>query len=503
MKKFLFFIIATGLATKAALADPWVDTSNVFLRANIQVLADAGIIKTPVTTFPLMWHDINKDLNNVYLSQLSPNAKEAFLYVRHQLKLAKRNSKLITVNLGSDDKRFTSFGDEYRDANNIKVATSFKSERFAYKVSTSYNPSPIDEDKTRFDDSYGAFFLGNWVFSAGMQQRWWGPSIDTSLSLSNNARPMPALTLSRMSSEPFTIPWTELDIPWTVTTFMAKMDDNRVVKDTLLWGFRLNFKPTQNLEIGISRLAQWAGEGRPRDFGTFVDVLKGLDNCGGNGPSSEECAAGKEPGNQLAGYDIRWSTSIYQQPIALYVSVFAEDGDSKSGLNFLTERRYQVGMETTIHAFNNYWKFYLEGTDTFADCKDNPNVKVGNCYYEHHIYQTGLRYNKRSIANLYDNDATSVVLGASTLSSSNTQIEAKVRWLQLNKDNADKGPDNPIIGNTLTSIAEDMIMVSAKIQHSYKNWRFTVGSDISRSTFENALKDQTDANVFAQIEYNL
>ncbi|GHF85125.1 capsule assembly Wzi family protein [Thalassotalea marina] len=507
MKKLLFVLIATGFATKAAFADPWVDTSNVFLRANIQVLADAGIIKTPVTTFPLMWHDINKDLNNVYLSQLSPKTKEAFLYVRHQLKLAKRNSKLITVNVASDDKRFTSFGDEYRDANNIKVATSFKSERFAFKVSTSYNPSPIDEDKTRFDDSYGAFFLGNWVFSAGMQQRWWGPGIDTSLILSNNARPMPALTLSRKSSEPFTIPWTDIDIPWTVTTFMAKMDDKRVVKDTLLWGFRLNFKPTQNLEIGVSRLAQWAGEGRPKNFSTFVDVLKGLDNCGGNGPSVEECAAGKEPGNQLAGYDIRYSNTIFDHPFALYFITHAEDGDRKGGLSILGEEKYQMGIETQLHAFGYNWKLYLESTDTYALCSDGVNgdgtSRIGNCYYEHHIYKTGLRYNKRSIANLYDNDATSLVLGASTLSAGDTQIETKLRWLQLNKDNADKAPENPIIGNPLTSIAEDMFMVSSKVQHSYKNWRFTIGSDISRSTFDNAVKDQTDVNVFAQVEYNL
>lgn len=507
MKKLLFILAATGFVAKAALADPWVDTSNVFLRANIQVLADAGIIKTPVTTFPLMWHDINADLSNVYLSQLDTRTKEAFLYVRHQLKLAKRNSKLISVNAATDDKRFTSFGETFRDANNIKIATSYKTDRFAFKVATSYNTSPVDGEKTRFDDSYGAFFLGNWVFSAGMQQRWWGPGIDTSLSLSNNARPMPALALSRKSSEPYTIPWTEIDIPWTLTTFMAQMDDKRVVKDTLLWGLRINFKPTKNLEIGLTRVAQWAGEGRPKDFGTFADVLRGLDNCGGIGPTKEECAAGKEPGNQLAGYDVRYSNTIFDHPFAIYFTSHAEDGDPKGGLSLLGEEKYQVGLETQLFAFSYNWKVYLEGTDTYATCRDGANgdgtSRVGDCFYEHHIYQTGLRYNKRNIANLYDNDATSLVLGASTLSSSNTQIEAKVRWLQLNKDNVDKAPENPIIGNPLTSIAENMIMVSAKAQHSYKNWRFTVGSDISKSEFNNALKDETDVNVFAQVEYNL
>lgn len=500
--------LVLSLTMASTNAEPWVDTSNVFLRANIQLLADKGIIKTPVTTFPLMWHDIVRDLDDVYLSTLDNATQEAYLYVKHQLKLAKRNNKTFSVNIANEDKRFTSFGEDFRDNNNFNVSTSFVTDNLASKISTNYNNSPNDDDDIRLDGSYGAFFWGNWVFSAGMQDRWWGPGIDTSLSLTSNARPMPALALSRKSAIPVNIPWTDISIPWTVTTFMGQMDDERVVKDALLWGFRLNFNPTSNWEIGVTRLAQWAGDGRPSDLGTFWDVLKGLDNCGGNGPTAEECAAGQEPGNQMAGYDIRWSTSLFNQPFAIAFTAFAEDGDRKGGLSILGEERYQASIETQITTFDINWKVYIEAADTLANCRDGVNSDgsnntIGNCYYEHHIYKTGMRYNGRGIGSIYENDATSVVLGAISQSSSNTQFEYKLRWLQLNKDNVDKAANNPLIGNTLTPIAEDMLMFSGKIQHSYKNWRYTVGSDISHSKFDNNIDTNNEINIFAKIEYNL
>ncbi|GLX79553.1 outer membrane protein in capsule/EPS biosynthesis locus [Thalassotalea insulae] len=508
MKKLNLTVAVLALfACVTSNAEPWVDTSNTFLRANIQLLADKGVITTPVTTFPLMWHDIAKDISQAYLFKLDKPTQQALLYVRHQLRLAKHNQKTLSLDLAAKDKRFTSFGEDFRTKNNAKISTTYIGDSIAAKISTTYSVSAEEnEDKLRFDGSYGAFFWGNWVFSAGMQDRWWGPGIDSSLSVTNNARPMPALALSRKSAEPVTIPWTEFSIPWTVTTFMGQMDDKRVVKDALLWGFRLNFKPAQNWEIGITRLAQWAGKDRPGNFSTFIDVLKGLDNCGGNGPTVDECAAGKEPGNQLAGYDLRWSTTLFNHPVAVSATMIAEDGDRKGGLSIFGEERYQANIETQITAFNYHWKLYLEGTDTYALCKDGHNgdgtSSIGDCYYEHHIYQTGMRYHGKTVGSLYDNDATSLVMGAISQSASNTQFEFKARWLQLNKDNHDKAIDNKLIGNPLTPIAENMLMLSAKVQHSYRNWRLTFGTELSRSRFNNNKSDDNNSNLFIKLEYN-
>jgi hypothetical protein len=315
---------------------------------------------------------------------------------------------------------------------------------------------------------------------------------------------MTAVSLTRKSAQAFTIPFTEFDIPWTVTTFMGKMDDDRVVKNTLLWGFRFNFKPFKNVEVGVTRLAQWGGDGRPQDLGTFWNVLIGKDNCGAGGLT---CDANNEPGNQQAGFDMRYAFNLFNMPLALYGQYFAEDGDNSGGLSMVTKAQVQGGIDIQLNLFSLPTTAYIEYTDTYQICESlNGRADIGNCYYEHHIYQTGMRYEGRTLGNLYDNDAKTLVIGTISQLGTNTHMTTKWRYLDLNYDNNDKAPDNPLIGNSLTSIHEKVAMLSTTVQHSYKNWRFTLGADISRSTFPdstNDVKSHTDFNGSLTVEYNL
>jgi len=493
----------------SALAEPWIDTSDIYLKANIQLLADSGHIITPVTTYPLMWHDINRDLKKINNNKLSSAQQNAYFYIKHQFRLANKNQTRIKAQVASDDTRFSSFGDTHRDSNSVQIQTTTMLDNFATNISYSYYPDAqnkeqdVDERK-RWDNSYLAAFWGNWVITLGKQDRWFGPTWDSSLSLSNNARPMTALSLTRKSAQAFIIPFTEFDIPWTVTTFMGKMDDDREIKNTLLWGFRFNLKPFKNLEVGITRLAQWGGDGRPQDLETFWDVLIGKDNCSAGGL---DCNKTQEPGNQQAGFDMRYSFHLLDTPLALYGQYFAEDGDNSGGLNMVTKAKYQGGIDVQLDYFSLPTTAYIEYSDTYQICPNSTGrTDIGDCYYEHHIYQTGMRFQGRTIGSLYDNDAETLVFGTISQLNTNTRMTTKWRYLNLNYDNSDKAPDNPTIGNPLTSIHEKMYMLSTSLQHNYQNWRFTLGADISRSTFPSSttnMENSTDINGSFTIEYNL
>lgn len=489
-----------------AVAEPWIDTSDIYLKANIQLLADSGYIITPVTTYPLMWHDINRDIKSINFTTLSSEQKNAYHYINHQFKLADRNQTRVKAQVGIDDTRFTSFGDAHRDNNSLQINTSTMIGNFATNVSFNYDvDAKGKEDKTHWDNSYLAAFFGNWVIAAGKQDRWFGPSWDTSLSLSNNARPMTSISLTRKSAQAFIIPFTEFDIPWTVTTFMGKMDDERIIDDALLWGFRFNFKPFRNLEVGVTRLAQWGGKGRPQDLSTFWDVLIGRDNCGADGL---DCSIEQEPGNQQAGFDARYSFNLFGTPLAIYGQYFAEDGDQSGGLSMVTKAKYQGGVDMHLNLLSIPTTAFIEYTDTYQICESlNGRTDIGNCYYEHQVYKTGMRYEGRTLGNLYDNDAKTIVVGAISQLGANTRMTTKLRYLDLNYDNSDKAPTNPIIGNPLTAVAEEMFMVSGSLQHSYQNWRFTLDTDISRSSFIDNVLNKTDdgieVNASFTIEYNL
>jgi len=499
---FTALILAAGITLSThSLAEPWIDTSDIYLKANIQLLADTGHIITPVTTYPIMWHDIIREIKSIDLTNLSSNQQSAYHYINHQFKLANRNQTRLIAQIGIENKRFISFGDQVSDKNSVSVHSSILFENFAAKFTPSYTHDPVDGKRTRLDDSYIAAFVGNWVLSFGRQNRWYGPTWDTSLSLTNNARPITALAISRKSAEPFTMPFTDLDIPWTVTSFMGKMDDDRVVKNTLLWGFRFNFKPFKNLEVGITRLAQWGGDGRPKGIDTFWNVLIGKDNCGAGGLT---CDANNEPGNQQAGFDMRYSFNLFNTPLALYGQYFAEDGDNSGGFGLVTKAQIQGGMDVQLNLFSSPTTAYIEYTDTYQSCPTfTGREDIGDCYYEHKIYKTGMRYNRRTIGSTYDNDAKTFVLGAISQLDTNTRLITKLRYLDLNYDNSDIAPENPLIGNTVTSIAEQVWMLSSSFLHDYKNWRFTLSADLSRSTFDNDISNETDFNASFMVKYNL
>ncbi|MBM4220867.1 MAG: hypothetical protein FJ170_02850, partial [Gammaproteobacteria bacterium] len=94
----------TGIRTQASLsaifllaittiagAEPWIDTSNLALRTEIQYLADQGVIKAPVTTWPLMWAAIEGDLRAVDVSQLDAAALNAWQDVMRHLDFSQRS----------------------------------------------------------------------------------------------------------------------------------------------------------------------------------------------------------------------------------------------------------------------------------------------------------------------------------------------------------------------------------------------------------------------------
>jgi len=497
LKSFLSTVLLAGVTTMAC-AEPWIDTSNLALRTEIQYLADKGLIKAPVTTFPLMWEAIAEDLAVVDATQLDALTSNAYFNVINQLNFAQQNIASIKLNVSNDDYRFTSFGDDFRDKNSLTLSYSAMGERWALKVSPSYVLDPDDGDNFRLDESYVAGFIGNWVVSIGLQDRWLAPGWGTNLSMTNNARPMPGVALTRKNTKPFRLIFTDdYQIPWTLTTFMSHMGDERTVPNALLWGFRFNFKPHKNLEFGITRLAQWAGDGRPSGLGTFWDILIGRDNCGIDGL---DCSDDQEPGNQQAGFDARLSLPIFGHNVGIYGQSFAEDG-SDSSTKFWTKSQPQIGIDTTVSLFRVPTMMYLEYTESLAYCGDGREQGVGDCYYEHHIYNTGLRYKGRVIGNLYDNDARSYVFGMVSQMYNDASWQWSFRYLELNRDNSDRYPGEPN-GNSLTEVSEDVLMLSGKYQRIFGRWKVTVGGNASRSEFIDK-KSENDFVAFADIEYLL
>jgi hypothetical protein len=207
---------------------------------------------------------------------------------------------------------------------------------------------------------------------------------------------------------------------------MNELDDERTINNAWLFGIRGSFRPPNTgLEIGISRTAQWCGDGRPCDFGTFADLLIGNDNRGVN------VAPEDEPGNQLGGFDIRWRLPR-QVPVAVYMQWIGEDG--RGGGGAIGSWLRQVGAEWWGAAGGLRHRTHFEVSDT--TCREGGfgfSGEIANCSYEHSIYRSGYRYDGRSIGHTLDGDGLSYSIGSTLVQSAGHSWNFSLRYMEINR----------------------------------------------------------------------
>ena len=133
-----------------------------------------------------------------------------------------------------------------------------------------------------------------------VERRHWGPSPFGSLILDGSARALPALGWRKTSARPFA--WRGLSWlgPWRTDAFAGRLSNDAGPGGVKLLGWRLEIEPLRGLVLGSSRVLQWGGDGRTQTFGSLLRGIAGFDNF-------ESPDRSAEPGNQLAGFDARWT----------------------------------------------------------------------------------------------------------------------------------------------------------------------------------------------------
>ncbi|ALO35783.1 hypothetical protein CMT41_14450 [Colwellia sp. MT41] len=499
----------------ASFAAPWVEPDDLALRNDIQLLADIGLITAPVTTYPLMWNAIKDDILSANTALLTDEEIQALAHVRYNYKYAsgKQNITKKTIYLASSQNRFTSYGNDHFDQGNIELSNEFFVGNLAGKIQVNYrlglddNPELNQGSDANLDGSYLAYKLGNWVLSAGAIERWWGPGIDTNLIMTTNSRALPAMAITRDNSDAFKTPWLSWIGPWTLTAQMAQLEASRYVADTMMWSTRATIRPLRGLEMGVSWSLQWAGEGQPSSIGDFLKAITGGQECANGKPTCDPSML-SQLGNHLAGYDIRWSDTVFDLPYALYLQTIGEDGSPNFGL--ITDKADMYGIETRFTLFNQRIMANLEYTDTQVACnRSGPSPEL-NCFYEHNTYKSGYRYYHRTIGSTYDNDAQTLVATFLIQTKAGNSWQLKFRKAQLNTDNSDWYPDDINMGNTVSQVAEDVLQFDGQYKFIALDSRFTLGVIVSNSKFannedslssESSYEDGTEFDAYIKWEY--
>ena len=190
----------------------------------------------------------------------------------------------------------------------------------------------------KFDllEGYVGMQLDNWQFTFGKQSLWWGEDASGPMLFSNNAAPILMLQINRV--QPFKLP-SVLGVfgPIRVSYIVGRIDGYHWVlgpatpadptgfvgswtqtlsDQPFIVGEKISFKPSSNLEVGLSITSLFGGPGVPA---TLHKLLQSGFSTGNGSPGTSN-----DPGDRRGGLDF-----AYRMPrlggLTFYADAFTDD----------------------------------------------------------------------------------------------------------------------------------------------------------------------------------
>jgi Capsule assembly protein Wzi/PAP2 superfamily len=178
-------------------------------------------------------------------------------------------------------------------------------------------------EQFRLLDAYTSMTLWGNEVSVGKQSLWWGPGEGGALIFSNNAEPIYMLRINR--TLPLYIPLlSRLLGPMRHDHFFGKLSGHHFPPDPFMYGDKISFQPTKNLELGFSRTAIFAGQGKtPLTFGTFWRSYTSANDV----PFQDKGTA-RDPGARHGGFDFSYKLPFLRNWVTLYSDSIIHDDPS-------------------------------------------------------------------------------------------------------------------------------------------------------------------------------
>jgi membrane-associated phospholipid phosphatase len=177
-------------------------------------------------------------------------------------------------------------------------------------------------------EGYVGMQLNNWQFTFGKQSLWWGPDESGPMLFSTNAEPILMLQVNRV--KPFKLP---LIGSIRTTYFVGRLGGYHWVYSSntgftgswtqslsdqpFIVGEKVSFKPTPNLELGISATALFGGPGVPA---TAHKLFQAMFSAGNGAPGTSG-----DPGDRRGGFDFSYRIPGMRDWLSFYADAFTDD----------------------------------------------------------------------------------------------------------------------------------------------------------------------------------
>ncbi|CCN37737.1 conserved hypothetical protein [Vibrio nigripulchritudo SO65] len=333
-----------------SFSSPWLEATDPFLRSDVVLLSDAGLLNSSINHYPLRWATIGDDLsrskyNNMVLERANAHVGYALNSAKYQ-----RGNRAAKVILGSHAPELNSFGEFNQKKWGAYASYESLEDSFAFRVSTGY-ANQASESQFVWDDSYLSLNAGKWLLSFGDLDRWWGQGWQHNLIFGSSNASSPDFSISYISSNDYLG-------GWSFESIIGFTDDSTYKRHS---ASRFTLKPSRWLDIGIT-------------YQTWFD------------------GANLGSGEQQSALDLKFSLPEMN---GMYHSVYTELASTS---NTAKLGAYLYGWTGQIDLFNQTWRLVLEKQNSTRDKLDS-----GNSHWQRNSYPSS---HNNQIRNTYTLDSS-------------------------------------------------------------------------------------------------
>lgn len=415
-----------------AWASPWAEVGDNQLRADIEILAGAGVVDDITTHWPLPWGSLVTEIGSASLAGQPAYVRAAARRVMQRARAETEGGVHVGATIDATNRPSVVYGFDGmgRGQGQAQVSLEFNSPNTSGRLSLGALSGNFTGRSTLImpEGTYLAHKIGGALVYGGNLSHWWGPGWISALALSNNARPMPQIGIERLDTTASDFPVLDWLGPWQMEFFVGWLDGPRLQKNTFYNALRLTFNPAPGLEIGLARTQEFCGEGHPcsplRDYFDLNNDPRHVDKT-----------------NDEGDIDVHYSRVLSGIPMEIYMQLMNEDSSpfTHSGTSHL------FGGSVFLPTRDSPVRLTAEYTDSVptADIFSFGDVLHGAAY-NNGSYPDGMRYRDRTLGFSLDSDSRLLSLQAAW-------SDAHDRFFELSLHHAVISDPNNLAGNVVTT----------------------------------------------------
>lgn len=340
-------------------------------------------------------------------------------------------------------------------------------------------------------DGYAGMQIDNWQITFGEQEQWWGPDAGGAMLFSNNAQPIEMLQINRTT--PFTLPWFLGRIgPIRAQYFLGRIGGYHWLYNTsagfmgswsqpladqpFIEGEKFSFRPSRNLELGLSMTILFSGQGMPFTLDKFLHVVF---------PLSYGAPAGSplHTGSRQGGFDFRYRVPGMRNWLTFYGDGFTHDEPNPVWGSF-DKSAFNSGLYFSHLPKLPKMDFRVEGVFT-DNPNSNPVLQHGFFYYEA-TYRSGFTNDGNLIGSWIGRQGQGAQAWATYWFTPRTKVQFDYRHQKVSRDFVPSGGTISDAGIRADVWTTSTFSVTASFQ--YEKWAFPVLSPTKQTDLTSSVQ---------------